>query len=173
MRIELTPEQAAEFDNPFWDIPYKVTIDGTEYTGNVNDDDFREIPEIPLVGDLAPMFTVPDDDTTPIVGYAMNHPGLTWEDEVILKFVLDERAAKMQTIRDLPAPQRPDARQALRTAERQAARSNTRKEARIVQRIEDRQAARRDFRQELRTDARIAARIEARRLEREAAGGGV
>jgi hypothetical protein len=168
MRINLTPEQAAEFDNPFWDIEYTVTIDGEEVTGNINDDDYRDIPEIPRVGELAPQYASYDEDGNPVgdpVGYAMAHPGLTWEDEIIIKFVLDERADAMQTIRDLPAGERAAARQTLRQELRTLARMDTRREARRLQRITDRRAARRQMRQDLRQDERIAARIAARQTE--------
>lgn len=49
----------------------------------------------------------------PIVGYlgfsngqpAIAHPGLTWEDEAVLHFILNERAADMARIKALPQGQ--------------------------------------------------------------------
>ncbi len=157
MKIELTLAQAAEFDNELWK----------------DDDDFRAIPELAYIGELGTILADPADPDSAVTGYAMAHPSLTWEDEVILHFVLDERAAQVQAIKDAPQGQRAGMRRDIRVAIRQDAR----KAARIAAREDEREDAREDnrlMRVALRKQARVALREEERRLvrvaEREAAG---
>ena len=143
MIIELTVAQAEALDNALF----------------TEDDALRQFP-IPLVGELG--MIVDDDDN--VTGYVMAHEDLTFEDEVVLHTLLDDRIAALETIRRLPSADRPAARAAIRTGLRQDAR----KAARVEQRQEDRQGARQEMRRDIRQDTRIAARIAAREKEREA-----
>lgn len=164
MRIDLTKEQGDELFNPFWDIDYAVTLpDGTEHEGNTGEDDLHELPENVLIGEPGQIL----DDRGRLVGYAIAHVSLTWEDEVLLKHVLDERAAHTARIAALPREDRAEARQALRQEIRQAARRDARRAARRAARQADRQAARRQMREDLRAEA--TDKLAVARAEREAA----
>ena len=144
MIITLTIAQADALDNALF----------------AEDDALREFP-IPLVGELGQT----TDENDVVTGYAMAHPRLTYEDEIVLHTILDDRVSELAGIRALPQADRPDARSAVRTRIRQ----DTRKAARVTQRTEDRQAARQEMRRDIRQDTRIAGLIAARRAERESA----
>lgn len=149
MRVDLTIEQVDALDNELY----------------AEDDRLREypIPDIVDLGQVREGQTATDEGT--LVGYAFAHPKVTWEDEVVMKFILDERAAELQAIKDAPQEDRAGMRQTIR----QRIRQDARKAARVAQRQADRRAARQEMRQDLRQEARIAARIAERKAEREAA----
>ena len=141
MIIELTVAQADALDNPMF----------------AEDDALRQFP-IPLVGDLG----VLTDERDNIIGYVMAHEDLTFEDEVVLHTLLDDRVAALETIRRLPSADRPAARAAIRTGLRQDARKNARVGARVAERVDSRVAARVEMRSDIRKDERIVALIAAK-----------
>jgi len=144
MIIELTVAQADALDDALF----------------ADDDALREFP-IPLVGELG----VLTDERDNIIGYVMAHEDLTFEDEVVLHALLDDRVAELGTIRRLPAADRPAARAAIRTGLRQDARKNARVDARIDTRVAGRVAARVEMRLDIRKGERIARLIEERKRE--------
>ena len=141
MIIELTVAQADALDDALF----------------ADDDALREFP-IPLVGDLG----VLTDERDNIIGYVMAHEDLTFEDEVVLHTLLDDRVAELETIRRLPSADRPAARAAIRTGLRQDARKNARVGARVAERVDSRVAARVEMRSDIRKDERIVALIAAK-----------
>jgi hypothetical protein len=173
MRIDFTIEEVEALTDDFWNIDYTVTIDGEEIEANTGDDDFRGIP-LPSIGNMddkdrtAGFGQVQDEDGN-LVGYAINHPDLTWEDEVVLKEIAAERIEFYDTVRKADKADRADLRRAKRTELRQEARQDARVEARRALRQQDRQAARQALRQDLRKQKRIADRLAARKAEREKA----
>ena len=144
MIIELTVAQADALDDALF----------------ADDDALREFP-IPLIGDLG----VLTDERDNIIGYVMAHEDLTFEDEVVLHALLDDRVAELGTIRRLPSADRPAARAAIRTGLRQDARKNARIDARIDTRVAGRVAARVEMRLDIRKGERIARLIEERKRE--------
>jgi hypothetical protein len=147
MRIDFTVAQVEALDSELYS----------------EDDNLRDFP-IPEIHELAVIREDPQDEDSTILGYAGAHPDLTWEDEEIIKLILDERAAELQAIRDADR----DDRAGMRKEIRQRIRQDARKAARQAERQADRQAARVTMRRELRQEPRIAARIAARRSEIEA-----
>ena len=160
MLISLTAAQAAEIANPFWDIAYTVDLpDGTTLDAVYSDDLVQEIPAAAvIIGILA---TQTDGNGTPTGTFVCDHTDLTAEDAVILKMVLDWRAAQMATIAALPQADRAAARTTLRQTIRQQCRQDARRAGRIALRKTDRQAARQAARAALRADAVIAGLIPA------------
>lgn len=149
MRVDFTPEQVEALDDPLYS----------------DDDNLRDYP-LPEVAELAVIRQDPEDDSSPITGYACAHPDLTWEDEVIIKLLLDERAAELADIKDGPKGQQAAKRRAIERRIAQDDRKAARKQARDEGRY-DRQQDRIEMREALRSEPRIAARIAARRSELE------
>lgn len=141
--ITLTKAQADEFDNDFWHIEVTYTdSDGVEQTFHTDDDDFREIPERVLIGDLG----WNEDETEAYI----SHPLLTWQEEIILKAELDEREKFTVELGKLATPElRAAARVAKRTELRREARQDARRIERAKLRRENRQAARDAMRADL------------------------
>jgi hypothetical protein len=154
--ITLTPDQANELNNDFWHIEYTVNIGGEDITAHTDDDDLKEIPNGVDVGILGSNAT----EDSPATEYYMAHPALTWEDAVIIKAELDERATFTDTIKKTPQADRPNLRKNKRQELRQQARRDARKADRIAkrrsQRKADRQAARREARQDFQQKHRAA-----------------
>lgn len=150
MIITLTSAQAAEIANPFWDIDLGVDDEGRPL-GIYSDDLVQEIPLLATVADQLP--------TTDDGGVWFEHVSLTEADAILIRWVLDWRAAQMATVAALPADQRAAARSAIRSGLRTAARQQARRSERVAFRVAARTAER--------VEDRVTARIEARRQWRE------
>ncbi len=147
MRFTFTAAQVAEITNPFWDITYTAVLDDgvTTIDGVYSDDLVQEIPGAAvIIGQLAEQ---PDGS------FACAHPDLTAEDETLIKYVLDWRAARMAEIAALPSGDRAAARTTLRQTIRTQCRQDARRASRIALRRADRVAARVEARKALRADA--------------------
>lgn len=142
MKITLTAAQAAELTNPFWDIPFTVTVDGENYKGNIKDDDPALLCQLTQIG--TPALTSSGD-------LEIYHPGLNWEDEVLVKALLDERAAITEEIRQTPKADRPARRKKIRSE----LRAGARRDARVARRVALRREERRMARMALRADMRV------------------
>ena len=139
-----------------------LTIDQVDALDNdlfSEDDQLRDFP-IPEVGELGVILSDPNDETS-VVGYAFAHPELTWEDEVVLHTLLNDRVAMLEAIGRAPRNDRAGMRAAILTELRQ----DERKVDRVVQRVADGQAARVEMRQDILKEARVAALIATRKAE--------
>lgn len=150
MIVELTAAQAAEIDNPFWHIELTDGAGGS--LGWFDDDLVKELPAVVLIAADLPV--------TDTGGVWFEHVDITEEDAVLLRHVLDWRAAQTATIAALPADQRPAARTAIRVAIRTEARRDARVADRVAARKADRVAARRLYRLAVRADCVDAGKLE-------------
>ncbi len=177
MKITFTPEQWAELDNDFWSVDYKWTdTDGVQHDANTGEDDFRRLPEEVYIGEPGIEYASYDTDGNPEgapVAYVIDHPGLTWEDEIILHTVLQERADFTQSVKGAGRGNRDKLRQAKWREMRQEAEQDSRRAERqellkqgLEEGREDRLPERKLWRKQLRQEPRIADQIAARRAER-------
>ena len=135
MIIELTVAQADALDNPMF----------------AEDDALRQFP-IPLVGDLG----VLTDNRGNITGYVMAHESLTFEDQVVLHTILDDRAAEIETVRKLDTRDRAAAEATITTRIDEDTKKSARFEA------SDKKAALVEMRADILKDTRIVARLAAK-----------
>ena len=135
MIIELTVAQAEALDNPMF----------------AKDDALRQFP-IPLVGNLG----VLTDERDNVTGYVMAHESLTFEDEVVLHTILDDRAAEIETVRKLDTRDRAAAEATITTRISKDTKKSARYEA------SDKKAALVEMRADILKDTRIVALLAAK-----------